>query len=154
MDWALRDAFDAADAEPVGLPALAAIVPGQWAALRFEPHPSLRLLTLDWAIEAAWRALREHDPASGDDEPTLPEPEAHEHLLLVWRHGLETQWRSLPALEGALLQAALQRETFGQLCERAAQSVEGGEAEAATAAAMALQQWLNDGLFSALSLAG
>jgi hypothetical protein len=146
MDWALRDAFDAADAPALDLTALAAVAPEQWASLRFDPHPSLRLVRLHWAVEAAWRILREHEPEAGAEEPQLPEPEAHEHLLLVWRQGLETQWRSLPALEAELLKAALEGETFGALCERAARSTE----DPATAAALALQQWLNDGLFSAL----
>lgn len=147
MDWTLREAFDAADAPVIGLASLTAVAADQWAGLRFQPHPSVRLVRLHWAIEAAWRTLREHDPEAGAEEPQLPEPEAREHLLLVWRHGLETRWRSLPALEAGLLQAALEGETFGALCERAARS----EDDPATAAALALQQWLNDGLFSALS---
>jgi len=146
MDWALRDAFDAADAPVLAIEDLARFDAEQWAALRFVPHPAVRLVPLQWAIEAAWRALREYDPDSGAEEPTLAEPEPHAHLLLVWRRGLETQWRSLPDGEAALLQAALAGEPFGDLCERAAHQ---GDAEtAALTAATCLQQWLHDGLFT------
>jgi len=56
MDWALRDAFDAADAAPLDLAALAQWPAECWAGLCFAPHPSLRLLDLGWDIEAAWLA--------------------------------------------------------------------------------------------------
>jgi hypothetical protein len=153
MDWALRDAFDAADAAAVDLAALAGLAPEHWAQLRFEPHPSVRLVPLRWAVEGAWRALREHDPASGGDEPQLPAPEPHPHLLLVWRRGLETQWRSLPAAEAALLQAALEGARFDALCEQAARSAR-DSAEAASVAAASLQQWLQDGLFARFTVPG
>ncbi|MEW6706965.1 MAG: DNA-binding domain-containing protein [Pseudomonadota bacterium] len=150
MDWALRDAFDAADAPVLELAALAAVPPEDWGALRFVAHPSVRTLTLAWAVEAAWRALREHDPATGEPEPALPAPQAHAHVLLVWRRGLETQWRSLPALEAGLLQAALAGQPYAALCEQAAAALDGDASRAAAAAAGALQQWLADGLFSML----
>jgi hypothetical protein len=146
MDWALRDAFDAADAPVLALAALAALPAEAWGELRLQPHPSLRLLTLDWNIEPAWRALREHDPESGTDEPELPEPQAHRHGLAVWRQGLETRWRSLPALEAQLLPMAVDGASFAVLCEQAALLL-GDEAQAAAAAVQALQQWVCDGLF-------
>jgi len=148
MDWALRTAFDAPDAPELGPDALATLPPDAFAALRFVPHPSVQRLAMDWRIEASWRALREHDPASGAPEPQLPEPEAAAHTLLVWRRQLETLWRSLPALEATLLQAAFDGEPFGALCERAAALLEGQAEQAAAACATALQQWLQDGVFT------
>jgi hypothetical protein len=147
MDWALRTAFDAADAPALGPEALATVAPGRFAELHFEPHPSAQLLALDWTIEPAWRALREHDPDSGSDEPELPAPQPAMHTLLVWRRQLDTQWRSLPALEAQLLQAAFEGECFGTLCEHAAQALGDDAEQAAVACATALQQWLHDGLF-------
>ncbi|HSW07094.1 DNA-binding domain-containing protein [Aquabacterium sp.] len=149
MDWALRSAFDAADAPVIVRDALAALAPEQFAALRFTPHPSVQLLPLDWAIEAAWRALREHDADSGD-EPDLPEPRAEAHQLLVWRRGLETRWRSLDPHEAVLLQAMQRGENFAALCEHAAAS-SGDADQAVTIAATALTQWLEDELLSALT---
>jgi len=145
MDWALREAFDAADAPAMGRAALAGLAPEQFAALRFGLHPSVRLQPLDWAVEAAWRTLREHDPDGGGAEPELPAPEPQLHLLLAWRHDLQTLWRSLEPTEAALLQALQQGADFGALCELATQHTE----EAASIAAQCLARWLDDGLLVA-----
>ncbi len=147
MDWALRDAFDAADAAPIGRHALAGVAPEDFATLRFTLHPSVRLQPLDWAIEAAWRVLREHDPAAGGDEPALPAPEAAPHLLLVWRRELQTVWRSLEADEAALLQALREGADFGALCEQAGAFGD----DPATRAAGLLARWLDEGLLAGLA---
>ena len=146
MDWALRAAFDAADARTVGRGTLAGRPPQDFGALRLAAHPSVQQVKLDWAIEAAWRALREHDPDSGT-EPELPAPEEHAHTLLVWRRGLDTLWRSVDAAEAALLQGLAAAETFGELCERAA-ALQDDQLPPAQRAATALAQWLDDGLIS------
>jgi len=146
MEWALRDAFDAADATPLAAATLATIAPDQWPALVFKPHPSVQLLTLHWAIEPVWRALKSFDPESGD-EPELPEPAAHQHALLVWRVGLDTRWRALDDNAAALLRAMLRGATFEQLCALATLQV--GEDRAAAIAVGALHGWLADGLLRA-----
>ena len=148
MDWALRGAFDAAEAPLLDMASLAALGPDDWAGLMLHLHPSARRVRLGHAIEPAWRVLREWEPELGDDQPELPEPAAHEHVLLAWRQSGETRWRSLQPLEAALLQAVADGAPFAQLCERAA--VELGDAEAAAPAVIgALQQWLADGLLCA-----
>lgn len=146
MDWALRAAFDAADAPSLGREALAGWAPQDFAALRLAPHPSMQLVRLQWAIEAAWRALREHDPDSGT-EPELPAPEQQPHTLLVWRRGLDTLWRSVEPAEAALLDGLAARESFAELCERAA-AIEDDAMPPAQRAAGVLAQWLDDGLIS------
>lgn len=141
MEWALRSAFDAPDATPLRAEALAAVAADDWPALVLRFHPSLQLLTLQWQVEPAWRAL--HDAA--DHEPELDAPAATEHALLVWRPKLETRWRSAhSALEAQLLQAALAGQSFGALCELAAALL--GEGQAAAAAVDALRQWVGEGL--------
>jgi len=148
MDWALRGAFDAADAPPLDPAMLAAMSPDDWAGLVLHLHPSARRAGLAHAIEPAWRALREWEPESGDDQPELEEPLPREHVLLAWRQGPETRWRSLEPLEAVLLEAVSAGESFARLCERAA--VELGDAEAAAPAVVgALQQWLAEGLLRA-----
>lgn len=145
MDWALRSAFDAAEA-PVLAPAdLAALGPDDWAGLVLHLQPSVQRVALAHAVEPAWRALREWEPESGDEQPELPEPVPHEHVLLAWRQGLQTQWRSLEPLEASLLAGVAGGEPFALLCERAATAL--GDAEAAAPAVVgALQRWLADGL--------
>jgi len=144
MEWALRSAFDAADAGPLSAASLAARAPEQWADWVPRFQPSAQLLSLQWRVEPAWRALQ----ATEDDAPELEEPEAGEHLLLVWRPQLETRWRSVTdATEALLLSSAMNGDSFGALCERAAAQV--GEEGAAAAAVGALQQWIGEGLLAA-----
>ena len=144
MEWALRGAFDAADAATLSGADLADVAPEAWAQLVLVFHPSLRLLSMGWRVEPLWRAMQ---GVEAGDEPDLPEPEAGDHTLLVWRPVFETRWRSATDdMEAELLQAALAGEPFGALCERAALRV--GEAEAAAAAVGALQQWVAEGLLA------
>jgi hypothetical protein len=139
MEWALRGAFDAADAPVMSAQDLSALAPSDWPGLVLRLHPSVRLLPLDWAIGPAWKALQ----AEGDVD--LPEPQWAPHLLLVWRPAFDTRWRSAhSATEAALLQALMQGEAFSSLCERAAQAV--GDEEAAGCVVGLLQQWLAEGL--------
>lgn len=142
MDWALRDAFDSADATPIGREVLAGIAPQDFAGLRFVPLPSMKLVLLDWAIESAWAALRASLDDDSRPEPELPAPEHAPHTLLVWRSALTTLWRSLDAAEAEALHGIAAGEDFATLCERA------GRPERA---AGWLAQWLSDGLLCGLA---
>ncbi len=134
MDWALRGAFDAADAPPLDPPTQAARSPHDWGGQ-----------VLAHAIEPAWKQLREWAPESGDEQPALAEPAEHVHTLLAWRQAGETRWRSLEPLEAALLGEVALGAPFARLCECAAAEL--GDAEAAAPAVVAaLQRWLADGL--------
>jgi len=144
MEWALRAAFDAADAVPLTPAQLAALPADGWPQRVLRFHPSVQLLALDWHVEPAWRALH----ADGDGEPALDEPVAGAHALLVWRPALETRWRSVAgAVEARLLAAAMQGEDFSALCLRAAQEV--GEDRAVVAVVGAVQAWTAEGLLVA-----
>lgn len=140
MEWALGTAFDAANAAPLTVEQLLAVPPEAWPALRFAPHPSLRLTALVWAVEPLWRALSEN----ADAETAPPEPLPHH--LLTWRQNDQTQWRSLEPFEAELLQAALAGAAFAELCERAAATQ--GE-QAAAAVAGHLRGWVEAGLLAA-----
>lgn len=145
MDWALRAAFDAAEAPPLDPATLAVLSPDDWAGLVLHLQPSVQRVRLAHAIEPAWRLLREWAPESGADAPELPEPQPHAHVLLAWRQGLETRWSSLEPLEAALLDAVAAGQCFAWLCEHAAGQL--GDAEAAAPAVVtALQRWLAEGL--------
>lgn len=132
MEWALRAAFDAADATPMTPAELAALPVDDWPQRVLRFHPSVQVLVLDWQVEPAWRALQ------GDDEPALAEPEAGEHHLVVWRPALETRWRTVASvIEAKLLAAAMRGEVFSTLCELA---------EDAVAVVGVVQQWTAEGL--------
>ena len=147
MDWALRSAFDAADAPVLSRQALASVAPDDWPALVLVLHPSVGLCALHWDVAPAWHALR---AAADGDEPELPAPVARPHKLLVWRRGLDTQWRSLADAEAALLHAVALGQNFGALCEQAAGLVPNAD-EAVPLVVGALEQWLADGLVSRLA---
>lgn len=134
LDWALRSAFDAADAPRLDREALLGLAPADWPGLRLALHPSVQWLALHWAVGPVWQAL---EAATPGDEPDLPPPQPLDHRLLVWRQGLGTHWRSLPDDEAVLLQALADGADFAALCERAGD---------AALAASRLAQWLAEGL--------
>jgi hypothetical protein len=143
MEWALREAFDAADAPLLSRETLAALPADAWPTLQLRVHPTVQMLQMDWAVEPAWKALQNE----ADDEPALPEPQALPHRLLVWRPVLDTRWRSATsALEAALLDALRGGGTFAALCERAASAV--GDDAAAPQVVGFLQQWVAEGLLA------
>ncbi|HEX6704427.1 MAG TPA: DNA-binding domain-containing protein [Albitalea sp.] len=143
MEWALRGAFDAADASALSPQVLASLPADDWPALVFTVLPSVHLLALHWAVEPLWRAMQ--GVAEGE-EPELPEPQAHAHALLVWRAGLDNRWRSIDATNAALLRAVIEGRCFAELCTIAAERV--GNDSAAATVVVALQGWLADGLLS------
>ena len=137
MEWALRAAFDAADAVPLVVDELVGVAPASWPELRFASHPSVALLTLAWAIEPLWKAL------SADPNADADTPVEHAHRLLIWRQGLETSWRALDTDEAELLQACFAGRAFAELGALAEQQ----RAEAAaTRLAGLLRQWVEAGL--------
>ena len=139
MEWALRGAFDGADALSLVAADLAQVPADQWPGLVFTPLPSLQLLQMQWNVGPVWRALQ------NEDAPDLPEPEALDHALLIWRQGLETRWRALDDTAARWLRCALRGESFADLCALAACDV--GDDQAALMAASALHGWIADGLF-------
>lgn len=147
MEWALRSAFDAANADAIDASSLAGIGAEHWPSLVFGVLPSVQLLAMQWAVEPVWKAMQSDDPDSGA-EPDLPEPAEHAHALLIWRQGLENRWRTIDSLQADLLRAVLAGRSFGALCELAADKV--GAEQAAPVVVGALQAWLADGLLSSV----
>lgn len=128
LEWALRHAFDAAPATPLCRDDLLALSPQDWPALSLGLHPSVQVLTLQWAVGPVWHALK-----SGQEE--VPAPEALDHHLLVWREGLQTRWQSLSPAHTVFVHGLQAGQPFGQICETLADQL-GPEQAAATAAAV------------------
>ena len=141
MEWALRHAFDAAPAELLTSAALAAVPASDWAALRFSLQPSVQLLALHWAVGPIWHAIK-----SGQED--MAPPEALEHHMLVWRPGMNTQWKSLTQMEAEFVRGLLAQRTFGQLCAALAERV--GPEQAAACAVALLTELLQTGALCAL----
>jgi hypothetical protein len=141
LEWALGEAFDAADADPVVLEDLAGLPADAWAGLGFAFHPSLRLLSLkaDLAPVLAAESPQQHDPIER-------RPEAADWL--VWRHRRQAHWRVLTADEAASLRSARVGASFEALCE---QLCEWHPPEhVAQRAAGLLKRWIVDGLVAGL----
>lgn len=141
MEWALGMAFDAADASCIAVSDLLAVSPADWPALGFQPHPSVRLLSLVWAVEPLWSAL------SLDEHATTEPPAALDHHLLIWRGTAQTQWRSVTPFEAKILAACMAGQPFAELCELASAEV---GAQAAVEVAGHLRVWVEAGLFSGI----
>lgn len=144
FEWAVGEAFDAADASPVGAAALTAIAPERWAALRLAWHPSVRVLALAWNAPQTWQAL------VNDRERPVAQVSAEPQGWLVWRHDLTVRFRSLAPAESRVLALARFGSDFGQLCD--ALCTELGEADAARQAAAWLGEWVAGGLIVAVNV--
>jgi hypothetical protein len=138
FEWAMMDVFDAADAAPVGVPALAQIAPENWAQLGFELHPAVRRLDLLWNVPALWRAL-----IDGRSHPA-PEAQAHPVAWLLWRRELQIFFRPLPALEAEALDVVRQGRSFGAICVALCTAL--GESQAPARAAAFLREWVESGM--------
>jgi len=138
FEWAMGEVFDAADATPVGAPALSQLAPERWAQLRFRFHPSLRRLDLHWNAPQVWQALSEPASRPAAQVSDVPTP------WLLWRAGLSSYFRSLTAAEAVTLDAAVSGWPFGELCELLCEQV-GAEAAPAQAATY-LRTWVEAGL--------
>ncbi len=142
FEWAMTEAFDAADATVIHLDDLAGLTAGQWGELRFSAHPSVQRLELAWNVPALWNAIHQkHEP---------PAPQCTEQPLtwLVWRQTLKTWFRSLHADESWVWQAACAGHSFSEICSGLCRWLD-EEAVPAAAAGM-LQRWINDGLISSV----
>lgn len=141
-EWALTNAFDAADATPIEATVLAGIEPERWWTLRFDLHPSLHVLALSTNASAIYKAM-----ANETDPPEPVELDAVQHWLL-WRRDLTTHFRSAPAGEARALQLVRDDATFEDLCEALCEWYP--EEEVPAHAAALLQGWVAEGLIIAV----
>jgi hypothetical protein len=137
LEWAFTLAFDAPPGAPLTLEQMASLPPAEWPELRVTCVPSVQRVTLASNSLALWRAVK--------DEEALPVSEVLDvpQLCLVWRHGLQGQFRTLAADEAQALVGMTEHGwTFAELCVSLAHLDE----QAAAQAAGWLKQWLSEGL--------
>jgi hypothetical protein len=141
-EWALDNAFDAADASPVDAATLASIEPERWWTLRFELHPSLQVLSLQTNASAIYKAL------ATDCE--LPDPALLEiaQSWVLWRQELTTHFRSASPGEARALELVHEDATFEDLCEALCEWY--AEEEVPAQAAGLLKSWVAEGLIIAV----
>ena len=138
LDWALRAAFDCADAQPLDLAALAAVPPAAWDGLRLRLLPGCTRLTLRYDTLALWHAL-------DADQPPPPAYRLAEDMpVLIWRRDLQPHFRSLSVAEALAIDRTLAADTFADTC--AALAALGPEIDPTHCAGACLRRWIEDGL--------
>jgi len=143
FEWALGEAFDAADAEPVALDAMLSLPGEAWGSLKFSLLPSVRRLDLGWAAPQAWQQREAVEAGS-----LAIESAAVPVAWIIWRPQLETQFRSMEADEAAAIDAARNGKSFPEICELLAAG--GDEEQAALRAAGLLRAWIDQGMIAGL----
>ena len=129
FEWALIEAFDAADAPTLTEEDIKTVRPDRWPGLRFCFVPSCFLMNFSWPVD---RILEK--AMKGKRLPVRREKTP----LVIWRKNLRVCYRSLPFQEARLLSGIERGESFGALC-----------AGLPTAPRMAsyLRDWLQAGFF-------
>lgn len=137
LDWALRDAFDASDADPLDAAAVAALG-DRWIAAPLALVPSAQFVNACFNIAAIWNALE-----AGEAPPAAARL-AGPATILVWRHADQPQFRSLPCDEADALAMVAAGTSFTGLSEALLGRL--GEAAAMAALGGWLGGWLAGGL--------
>jgi hypothetical protein len=146
-EWSMTEVFDAADAEPLDIAALAQIEPHRWAELRFAFHPSVRRLALHWNVPQIWKSITDVAERPRDERPQAS-VQREATPWVMWRQVLTTRYRSLDVAEASALDAARDDATFGEICVVLSQHL-GAEETPAHAAAL-LKHWIESGLITAI----
>ncbi len=142
LDWALRRAFDGADATPLDLQTLAAVAPQAWSRIGFTLVPTATRMRFRYNTMALWQAL--------DDETTPPcaEPLQAPGDVLIWRRGHSPHFRSIGALESQALDGVQGGRSFAAICERLA--IDFPDSDVAVEAGTLLRRWVAEELLCAL----
>jgi hypothetical protein len=136
LEWAMADAFDAADAIALEPGSLAAIDPAEWPRLQFAFSPTLQRLTLTSNAVAWWKFACAAQPRPGRWRATASQ------RWLVWREDLAVFYRRLSPTEAQALDAARAGSCFGELCAQLSPAQ----------AARLLHDWFTAGLIVKIAL--
>jgi hypothetical protein len=137
FEWALSEAFDAAESQVVTEAQLAGLEPELWPMLKLRIHPSLRTVDLACNTPGRWQALNRKEPA--------PDLEIGPELTTwaVWRQDLRLLFRSLPKPESRALKTFRQGGCFAEVCEDLCDWLD--DTQVAVSAAGYLRTWLKEG---------
>jgi hypothetical protein len=144
FEWALGEAFDSVDVEPLQAEAVMAVPPEAWETIAFAPLPSLRRLSFSHDVPPSWQRREEVEP--GALEVTSLDVEVP---WIIWRPERMSNFRSLELDEAVMLDAMVEGQPFPALCEALLAHV--GEDQAAARAAGLLRSWVEEGLIASFS---
>jgi hypothetical protein len=135
-EWKTAAAFDATDATAVTVDHLAAIASDAWPELRLTFHPSVQRISLSTNIVSLVKATASDAPL-----PSLEKLGTRSEWL-IWREGLNVQYRSLDASEAAAIDAAMLGANFEALCESISEHID--IEQVPLQAAGLLKRWISD----------
>ncbi|MGH8549617.1 MAG: DNA-binding domain-containing protein [Methylococcales bacterium] len=143
FEWALSEAFDAAESEVVTEAQMAALEPALWPMLKLRIHPSLRTIDLACNTPGRWQAWNRKEP--------VPDLETRLEITTwaVWRHDLRLLFRSLSQTEARALKAFCQGHCFAEVCEGLGEWLD--DTQVAISAAGYLRTWLREGWIAGTS---
>jgi Putative DNA-binding domain len=144
FEWAMGEAFDGPDAQPIGADALMSLQPEVWETLSFAVLPSLRRLTFSFDVPQAWQR-RDEQEAGNLEVDEAAEPTG----WVIWRPERMTNFRSLEPDEAVLLDALIEGRPFPELCEAVVPMV--GEDQAMARAAGLLRVWVEGGMIASFA---
>ena len=137
LELALLDAFDAADADAIGVDALSEIPESDWPTLQLHFHPSLRILDLGAGAAARYAFLN-------DNAKEMPPLGDGRERIGVWRFEGDVFHRTLDADENLALANLLHGASFAGACAEVAASNADGDIVARVAGFMV--QWFSEGM--------
>ena len=111
LDWAMRNAFDGADAHPLDGAALAGLSDEDWATVVFSLHPTAQMLRVQRNTLDLWHAM------DRSEAPPQVESLTGTGRLLVWRKGFQPHFRSIGDDEATMLQAMASGTPFAAACD-------------------------------------
>ena len=144
FEWALGEAFDSVDVEPLQAATVMTVAPEAWETISFTPLPSLRRLSFAHDVPPSWQRREEVEPGTLEAAP-LAEPVP----WVIWRPERVSNFRSLEPDEAAMLEAMIDGQPFPALCEALLRHVE--EDQAAARAAGLLRSGVEEGLITSFS---
>lgn len=133
LEWALEQAFVAADADPMSVADLGTV---DWDEAVLRLVPSAIILTIDTNADAILLALLE--------EGSLPEALEHAQNLLVWCADFTPRFRPLNLEESDLIARLVRGAGFADICKILAERH--GEAKAVGIAGTYLANWTTAGI--------
>ncbi|GBD25597.1 hypothetical protein HRbin30_00921 [bacterium HR30] len=137
LEWAVVEAFDAADSEPWNAARVATVPAEEWGSRRVVWHPSLRVLRSEFPVHGPWQRYQ-----NGDSLGALS---AGETWLRVWRRAERVFVVPVCPQEGQALGFG---GALGLLAEELAAKL--GEAAAAQQLAVWIAEWVEAGLVCGL----
>lgn len=137
LELARTEVFFEAPSVPAARAVLASLSAAEFAGVRLDPIPALRVLRLHHDVRDVWRAAAAHGPIGA--------PVAEGTALAVWRFGWDVFHARIDPDEANALERACNQETLGNVCAEFAR-----RADPAGVAYAALVSWFDEGWIASI----